>query len=220
MIFLDGKAAALLHSIVRNHALVDGNKRLAWTAAVVFSDINGAQLEAPEGWAVRGEAALVCDRTDRGGWMSSTELLSDTFDRIRGVVHSALKGATTQVLNFRPDPETNTIAWLVWHLTRVQDSHIAELVGEEQVWIAGGWADRFDLPFERDATGYGQSAQEVAAVRADEGLLAGYYDAVHVRTIDYLHGLRGMPEAQVHQMIEQVTGLANAEGIDADFRLL
>ncbi len=35
--------------------------------------------------------------------------------------------------------------------------------------------------------------------------------------IDYLHGLRGIPEAQVHQMIEQVTGLANAEGIDADF---
>jgi predicted DsbA family dithiol-disulfide isomerase len=35
--------------------------------------------------------------------------------------------------------------------------------------------------------------------------------------IEYLHGLRGIPEAQVHQMIEQVTGLARAEGIDADF---
>lgn len=35
------KAAALLHSLVRNHALVDGNKRLAWLATVVFVDING-----------------------------------------------------------------------------------------------------------------------------------------------------------------------------------
>jgi predicted DsbA family dithiol-disulfide isomerase len=35
--------------------------------------------------------------------------------------------------------------------------------------------------------------------------------------IDYLHGLRGIPQAQVHQMIEQVTHLANAEGIEADF---
>jgi death-on-curing protein len=35
------KAAALLHSIARNHALVDGNKRLAWLATVVFLDING-----------------------------------------------------------------------------------------------------------------------------------------------------------------------------------
>jgi death-on-curing protein len=35
------KGAALLHSIARNHALVDGNKRLAWLAAVVFLDLNG-----------------------------------------------------------------------------------------------------------------------------------------------------------------------------------
>ena len=39
------KAAALLHSIVRNHALVDGNKRLSWLAAVVFCEINGARVE-------------------------------------------------------------------------------------------------------------------------------------------------------------------------------
>lgn len=35
------KAAALLHSLVRNHALVDGNKRLGWLATVVFLDLNG-----------------------------------------------------------------------------------------------------------------------------------------------------------------------------------
>jgi death-on-curing protein len=35
------KAAAFLHSICRNHALIDGNKRLAWLAATVFLDING-----------------------------------------------------------------------------------------------------------------------------------------------------------------------------------
>jgi len=38
---LELKAAALLHSIARNHALVDGNKRLAWLATVVFLDLNG-----------------------------------------------------------------------------------------------------------------------------------------------------------------------------------
>lgn len=35
------KAAALLHSVVRNHALVDGNKRLGWLACAVFLDVNG-----------------------------------------------------------------------------------------------------------------------------------------------------------------------------------
>lgn len=42
---LELKAAALLHSIVRNHALVDGNKRLAWLATVVFLELNSKPLE-------------------------------------------------------------------------------------------------------------------------------------------------------------------------------
>lgn len=42
------KAAALLQSVARNHALVDGNKRLAWLAAVVFLDINGHRPDLNE----------------------------------------------------------------------------------------------------------------------------------------------------------------------------
>ena len=42
------KAAALLHSLARNHALVDGNKRLAWTACRTFLAINGHGITAPE----------------------------------------------------------------------------------------------------------------------------------------------------------------------------
>jgi len=118
--------------------------------------------------------------------MLSTELLIEAFGRIRGVVHSALKDASVEVLTFRADPEANTIAWLVWHLTRVQDDHIADLMGDDQVWTAGGWVDRFSLSFDPAATGYSQSAADVAAVRPDPELLEGYYDAVHARTIDYL----------------------------------
>lgn len=42
------KAAALLHSLARNHALVDGNKRLAWTACRTFLAINAQWISAPE----------------------------------------------------------------------------------------------------------------------------------------------------------------------------
>ena len=45
---LDAKAAVLLESIVRNHALVDGNKRLGWLAVVVFYGLNNVNLEAPD----------------------------------------------------------------------------------------------------------------------------------------------------------------------------
>lgn len=42
------KAAALMHSLARNHALVDGNKRLAWTACRTFLAVNGEWISAPE----------------------------------------------------------------------------------------------------------------------------------------------------------------------------
>ena len=116
----------------------------------------------------------------------STELLSEAFGRISAVVHSALEGASIQILTFRADPGANTMAWLIWHLTRVQDDHIAELLDQEQVWTAGGWVDRFGLPFDPKATGYAHSAADVAAVRIEAELLAGYYDAVQARTMDYL----------------------------------
>lgn len=45
---LHHKAAALLHSLARNHALVDGNKRLAWTACLTFLAINGHRIRATE----------------------------------------------------------------------------------------------------------------------------------------------------------------------------
>jgi death-on-curing protein len=45
---LELKAAALLHSLTTNHALVDGNTRLAWAATVVFAYVNGQYLDAPD----------------------------------------------------------------------------------------------------------------------------------------------------------------------------
>jgi hypothetical protein len=127
----------------------------------------------------------------------STELLSEAFSRVRQVVHLALKDVDIQTLTFQADPAANTIAWLIWHLSRVQDGHITELIGDEEVWSADGWADRFDLPFGPGATGYGQSADQVTAVNANAELLAGYYDAVHSRTIDYLKTLTDADFARV-----------------------
>ena len=121
--------------------------------------------------------------------MLAAELLGDAFDRIRKVVHATLHGASLDELTFAPDPGANTIGWLVWHLTRVQDGHIADVIGANQVWISGGWVDRFGLPFDRRASGYGQDPAEVAAVRADADLLEAYFDAVHTRTLAYLDTL-------------------------------
>jgi len=122
--------------------------------------------------------------------MTSADLLVDAFSRIRETVHAAVTGLTPEQLAFRVDGDANSIAWLVWHLTRIQDDHIAGVAETEQVWTSGGWVERFGLPFHPQAHGYGQSSADVAAVQVGSAeLLIRYYDAVHERTIRFVSGL-------------------------------
>jgi hypothetical protein len=119
---------------------------------------------------------------------TSADLLSDAFGRIRDLVKSAVDGLEIDQLSARVDTDANTIAWLVWHLARVEDSSIANAAAAEQVWVAD-WAARFGLPFDDRASGYGQTSEEVGEVRVSADLLLGYYDAVRERTLAYLSGL-------------------------------
>jgi hypothetical protein len=117
------------------------------------------------------------------------ELLIDAFGRVKGTVHAAVEGLTGEQLGHRVDPDANTIGWLVWHLTRIQDDHVAALAGVEQVWHRDGWLARMALPFGPDEHGYGHTSEQVAAVDVPAGLLLGYHDAVHEQTVGYLAGL-------------------------------
>jgi hypothetical protein len=128
------------------------------------------------------------------------ELLHDLFERVSTDVHGAVEGLDVDALTHRVDAEANSIAWLVWHLTRVQDDHVADVAGTEQVWTAGGWAGRFGLPFGPRQIGYGQGSDDVAAVRADADLLLGYFDAVHAATLRYLSGLG---EADLDRVVDR-----------------
>lgn len=118
--------------------------------------------------------------------MNSSELLIDGFSRISQNVHFAVDGIAAETLTTRLDPQANTVAWLVWHASRVQDDHLADAFDVEQVWTSQGWVDKFGLPFDVDATGYSQRSDEVAAVRVSADLLLGYLDAVQARTADLL----------------------------------
>jgi hypothetical protein len=122
--------------------------------------------------------------------MTSAELLVDALGRIRQVVHRVVDGLEPEQLAFRVDPEANSIGWLVWHLTRIQDDHLADAFEAEQVWTSQGWVERFGLPFGSLDTGYGHGTDEVAAVRVPAGeLLVGYHDAVHQQTTWYVERL-------------------------------
>ena len=121
---------------------------------------------------------------------NATDILQEGFTHIGDTVHAAVDGLDAEALATEVEPGTNTIAWLVWHLTRVQDDHVAGVAGTEQVGTAAGWHDGVGLPFDAAALGYGFSASEMAQVRGiDSDQLAGYYDAVHAATLRYLDTL-------------------------------
>jgi uncharacterized damage-inducible protein DinB len=133
--------------------------------------------------------------------MTSAELLADAFGRVRESVHDVVTGLTAEELAFRADPEANSIAWLVWHLTRVQDDHVADVAKVEQVWTSGRWAERFEVPFQPRATGYGHRSDDVAAVKVESGdLLIGYHDAVYQQTIRFV---RGIHDADLSRVVDE-----------------
>ena len=129
------------------------------------------------------------------------ELLVDSFSRVHDLVEGLTHGLTPELATWRADEDANTIAWLLWHLTRIQDDHVAGIAGEDQVWPR--WRDRFDLPFSPWATGYGQSASEAAQVDASGELLAGYHAEVHALTTRYLERIEsGAGAAELARVVD------------------
>ncbi|TVZ01023.1 DinB family protein [Trebonia kvetii] len=120
---------------------------------------------------------------------TTADLLADGFGRIRENVAEVLDGLTPSQLSSQLDAEANSVSWLIWHLTRVQDDHVAAAFGVTQVWSADGWARRFGLPAATMDHGYGQTPEQVAEfakATASAELLGEYHEAVHAQTIKLL----------------------------------
>jgi uncharacterized damage-inducible protein DinB len=117
----------------------------------------------------------------------ANNVLLDLFGRLPELVRGAVDKLSPDELARPPAPGANTVGWLVWHLTRVQDDHVAEVAGRPQVWQEDDWAPRFGLESGTAETGYGWSSEQVAALRPESAdTLVAYYDAVAERTTAFL----------------------------------
>lgn len=132
--------------------------------------------------------------------MTTSELLLEAFGRIPDLVHGVLDGLGAEELTYRADRQANSIAWLVWHLSRIEDDHVAAAARIDQVWTSAGWARRWGLPFDDEDTGYGHSARDVAAVKGDAQLLRGYFDAVHAVAMGYVATLE---DADLDRVVDE-----------------
>lgn len=132
--------------------------------------------------------------------MESKAVLLEIYGRVPPLVRDVLRGLPPEALVARPSPEANTIAWLVWHIARVQDAQIAEVAGSEQVWTSERFVEKFALPVPADANGYGMTSEEVGKVRASADLLAEYLQATHQATLRYLDTLT---EADLDRIVDE-----------------
>lgn len=128
---------------------------------------------------------------------AAQELLRDAFTRLIEHVDEITDGLSDDRAGYRPSPNANSIAWLLWHSARVQDVQVADVAGVQQAWTRDGWVERFGLDLPPDDTGYGHSPEDVAKVQAPANLLAGYYHAVHKLTLEYIASVTGEELARV-----------------------
>ncbi|MDG0867425.1 mycothiol transferase [Candidatus Lucifugimonas marina] len=117
--------------------------------------------------------------------MESSDLLVEAYSHITRIVHQAADDLSQEQLAYRPEEGSNSIAWLVWHLTRIQDSHLKNVVQLEEAWLTEQWDERFGMAGST-GIGFGDGPEEVAAMRPPRAILLGYHDRVAGRVLDYL----------------------------------
>lgn len=122
--------------------------------------------------------------------MKWQELLIDPFRRSGESLKTALADISRDDLNVQPNPDSNSMGWIVWHLSRIQDRAISKMAGKEQAWITGSWYSKFNRVADSEDTGFGHSSQDVASFKSpDAATLLGYYSVVLEGTLKYLSGL-------------------------------
>jgi hypothetical protein len=129
-----------------------------------------------------------------------SDILLDALDRVRETVHGLLDDVPEERLAEPPVEGANTVAWLVWHLSRVLDGHVADAFDADVVWTSGGWQERFALPFPASASGYGMTPDEVLRVRASAEDLRGYFDAAYALAVEQL---RTVTDADLDRVVDE-----------------
>jgi hypothetical protein len=121
--------------------------------------------------------------------MTAVELVHLELKRLHKMLDKSLDGLTADQLHTVPGghPKANTIAWVLWHVTRTEDNVVRFVLQNRRspVWTEGGYADKLGLP--PVAQGTGMSSEDAHALRLnDVGLFREYMRAVWESTDDFV----------------------------------
>jgi hypothetical protein len=152
--------------------------------------------------------------------MDAVDFLLVRYDQIHRVLSDpAIKQLTEAQLRGRPHPGVNTVAWLLWHMARVEDVGVNRFVVDGTQVLEDGWLPK--LGVERRDVGTGMSDAEVDdfSARVDLDALRGYWDAVTRRTPEVAVAVRGSDLDAVvpKDRVERVGGAEGAVAAGAEW---
>ena len=123
--------------------------------------------------------------------MAATDVISIALARNWSMVDNAIQSLSDDDLTQQPNDQSNSVAWLLWHMNRVVDNMIhTRLQSQRQLWVLDGWHQKFGMSDEESDFGMGWTAEQVAAWKAPaRDVLLGYYEAMKASARDYLASL-------------------------------
>ncbi len=123
--------------------------------------------------------------------MPATDTTMSALERNWDMIDTALADLDWDIMASQPNSQSNSISWLLWHMTRVADRFIHfRLQEKSQLWIAEGWNEKFGMAPDPQDFGMGWSADQVEAWQSPaKDIQLGYYQAVNAATRDYLQPL-------------------------------
>ncbi len=148
--------------------------------------------------------------------MSPTESVVSTLQRNWAMVDSAMEGLDQETINRIPAEQCNSIAWILWHMSRVVDTFVnTRFQSRPQLWIAGGWHQRFGMGDDPDDRGVGWTMEQVASWSPpDLSVQLGYHQAVREAAAGYLSSATeaDLAEVKVIPPAPEPRTVANALG--------
>lgn len=125
----------------------------------------------------------------KGQSMQLNEFIEQCLEDYRRRVDAATAPLTEEEMGWRPDAESNSIAFIMWHTARVEDRLVNVFArGAEEVWTRDGWSARTGIPEADHGVNY--SLEQVAALPPiTKEDLQEYLEAVREETLTYLRGL-------------------------------
>ena len=123
--------------------------------------------------------------------MANNGTTLSALNRNWDMVKSAVSDIDESTLSVRPNEDSNSMSWLIWHMARVTDRFIhLRLKNTPQIWSENSWYKKFNMPDEPDDMGMGWTKEQVSAWQApSKDILMDYFDKANEAASAYISSL-------------------------------